>query len=600
MSAYTFRREDAIRFAQERGIRWKERSGELRLMSCPYCGREEGFFSISLRTGAFNCKRASCGAKGNMITLHRDFGFDLGADFAERERPREAWRRLKTPEKPIEPKPAAVAYLEGRGIPEGVTRRYEITTRKDDDKVLVFPFFDETNALSFVKYRRTDFDKSRDRSKEWCEKGTRPILFGMKQCDPAAGPLVLTEGQIDSLSVAAAGIGNAVSVPNGKDGMTWIPHCWEWLRKFPEMIVFGDYERGAMTLLPEMRSRFPGRVRAVRAEHYRGCKDANELLTKHGAEAVRAAVENAKAVLPEQVVPIEEIRDEPEPERQRTGIPELDRVLDGGPAYGYLNVLTGRRGDGKSTFASQLLMRALEDGRNAFVYSGEMRVSDVWKWLARQIAGPGRVIREETADGYERFSLSKFNEEAVRGACRGRAYVYNTERLPDDGASLLDAVESCIRQCGCRFVLIDNLMTAIDAVPGTGTKLERQEQTAKALARLAQRYGALILLVAHKRKTDPRFEGDENDDVLGSSEITNLAGTVLCYERSARVGEERRLVKVTKNRLTGRLCVSGVVTDFDAASKRIFGAGDPPGGESPLLGVQEAFEEVDTEEIPFD
>ena len=600
MSIYRFKREDAFRFAQERRIRWQEYGNELRLKACPYCGKEEGFVAINLNTGAFNCKRATCNAKGNMITLHRDFGFDLGKDIAEYERPRETWRRMKTPEKPIEPKPAAVAYLEKRGIPEEVARRYEITTRKDNDNVLVFPFFDETNVLAYVKYRKTDFDKSRDRSKEWCEKGMRPILFGMKQCDPAAGPLVLTEGQIDSLSVAAAGIGNAVSVPNGKSGMTWIPHCWDWLHRFDSMVVFGDYEHGAMTLLPEMQSRFPGRVLAVREEDYLGCKDANELLTKHGVEAVRAAVKNAKPVLPEQVIPIEEIHDEPEPERQETGIPALDRVLNGGLAYGYLNILTGKRGDGKSTFGSQMLMRALEDGKNAFIYSGEMRVADVWKWLARQIAGPERVIREETAAGYVRFSLSEFNEEAVRNACRGRVYVYNTTRLLTGGTNLLDTVESCIRQSGCRFVLIDNLMTAIDIVPGNDKKLERQESTAKALARLAQQYNALILLVAHKRKTDPKYESDENDDVLGSSEITNLAGTVLSYERSRNIDETQRLVKVTKNRLTGRLCLSGIMTDFDEASKRIYEAGGTPGGDSPLMGWQERFTEDETEESPFD
>ena len=56
--------------------------------------------------------------------------------------------------------------------------------------------------------------RNKDKSKEWCERDCKPILFGMKQCDDAFKQLVITEGQLDSLSVAAAGINNAVSVPN--------------------------------------------------------------------------------------------------------------------------------------------------------------------------------------------------------------------------------------------------------------------------------------------------------------------------------------------------------------------------------------------------
>ena len=601
LTPYVFKPDDARRFTAFVGIKAREKGNELQLSRCPYCGEKEGYFAISLATGAFNCKRASCGAKGNMLTLRKDFGFDLGRDVEDYEKPRMAWKRFKTPEKPIEPKPEALSYLAGRGIPEEVARRYEITVDRRDRTVLVFPFYGEDGALEYVKYRKTGFDPARDRNKEWCAPDMRAILFGMKQCE-GGGRLVLTEGQIDSLSVAAAGIKNAVSVPNGKNGMTWIPHCWDWLHRFDSMVVFGDYERGAMTLLPEMQSRFPGRMLAVRAEDYRGCKDANEILQKHGADAVRFAVEHAEPVMLDQVVRLSDLQEEDgeEPERLPTGFPQLDAVLSGGLAFGYLDILTGKRGDGKSTFGSMILKRALECGCGALIYSGEMRPVDVRKWLDLQIAGPGRIQTQTTASGYERYSVFPYAQDRIRSAYHGLAYIYDGTRVTDEPANLLSIVETYLRQFGCRFALIDNLMTAIDVAPAGGTKFERQETMAKALARLAQQYGAIILLVAHKRKTDPKYESDENDDVLGSSEITNLAGTVLSYERSRTIDETQRLVKVTKNRLTGRLCFQGIVTDFDAASKRIYEAGGSPDGDSPLMGWQETFKEDETEEIPFD
>ena len=170
--------------------------------------------------------------------------------------------------------------------------------------MLVFPFYDEKGRLQFVKYRKTDFDKSKDRNKEWCEANCKPILFGMKQCNEVFDRLIVTEGQLDSLSVAAAGIENAVSVPTGAKGFTWVPYCYNWVSKFSEIIVFGDCEKESITLLDDMIRRFPCMIKHVRLEDYKGCKDANEILQKYGADAVKAAVENAIPVPVDRVLPL--------------------------------------------------------------------------------------------------------------------------------------------------------------------------------------------------------------------------------------------------------------------------------------------------------
>ena len=99
--------------------------------------------------------------------------------------------------------------------------------------------------MQFIKYRKTDFDKNKDNAKEWCERDCKPILFGMKQCVDFKR-LVITEGQLDSLSVATAGIENAVSVPTGAKGFTWLPYCWNWVNKFDELVIFGDFQRGRL------------------------------------------------------------------------------------------------------------------------------------------------------------------------------------------------------------------------------------------------------------------------------------------------------------------------------------------------------------------
>ena len=241
---YEFKKSDVFDFGYFIGAEVKEKGNELFFKRCPQCNGgpsgDKETFSVNLENGAFKCFRSSCGYHGHFVELARDFGFRLEDDSQKKYR--------KLPQKKIETKPKAIEYLESRGISAEVAKRYNITTRKDNDKILVFPFYDDQGVLQFVKYRKTDFDKSRDKNKEWCEAETMPILFGMAQCEDFTR-LVITEGQIDSLSLATCGIKNAVSVPTGALGFTWLANCWDWINKFQEVVVFGDYEKGKITLI---------------------------------------------------------------------------------------------------------------------------------------------------------------------------------------------------------------------------------------------------------------------------------------------------------------------------------------------------------------
>ena len=126
------------------------------------------------------------------------------------------------------------------------------------------------------------FEKGKSKgSKEWTEANSKPILFGMNHCNFDNKTLVITEGQMDSLSCIEAGVENAVSVPLGALGFTWVPNCWDFLCKFDTLVVFGDHEKGHITLLDELEQRFDGIVKHVREDDYLDCKDANELLQKH-------------------------------------------------------------------------------------------------------------------------------------------------------------------------------------------------------------------------------------------------------------------------------------------------------------------------------
>lgn len=612
MSIYQFNSDDAFAFAREQGIKTRIKGEELHLYDCPYChgaGHGDKYtFSINLHTGQFKCLRASCGVTGNMITLSRDFDFSLGSEVDEYYRPRRQFRKFKQSETPIIPKESAIAYLESRGISEEVAKKYEITIQREHENVLVFPFYDEKGRLQFVKYRKTDFDKSKDRNKEWCEANCKPILFGMKQCNETFDRLIITEGQLDSLSVATAGIENAVSVPTGAKGFTWVPYCYSWVAKFEEIVVFGDCDKEQITLLADVARRFPCMIKHVRIEDYKGCKDANEILQKHGADAVKAAVENAIPVPVNRVLPLASVENVNiyELPKLKTGISELDRTLYGGLPFGMVCIIAGKRGDGKSTLGSQIVAYALEQGYKTFSYSGELPNYLYKSWFDFQIAGRHHIIENHTEFGTVNRFITKANQELINAWYMEQAYIYDNRIIEnDEREDLLNSIERAIQQYGIKVVLIDNLMTAmyIDEQKGSD-KYDQQGIFVRNLTKLAIKYDCLILLVAHQRKNS--FTTDANDEISGSGDITNLAGITLSYNRGSKeeiekgylVESQRKLI-IAKNRLFGKINLSGIVLDYDERSKRIFGDGDSLDYEFGWNVDENGFMNVDHAPVPF-
>lgn len=601
--------DDAWRFQRESGIPAVQKGNEIRFDSCPYCrggkNHDKWTFAIYLPTGQFNCLRASCGAKGNMNVLARDFTwFNLRSGANTYKQPKKQYRTFKKMH-PIESKPAAIKTLEARGISADITRKYEITTQTEHENILAMPFRDENGDVPFIKYRKADYNPKIDKNKEWCQAGGKPILFGMYQCNLSNKTLVLTEGQIDSLSVAEVGIENAVSVPTGARGFTWIPHCWEWLQNFNTLVVFGDFENGKMTLLDEMKKRFPGVVKAVRQQDYKGCKDANELLQKYGKEAVKQAVNNAERVAIDRVKEIADIEavDLFSLPKISTGITGIDKVLSGGIYLGQTVILTGKRGDGKSTLGSQILANALDNGKSVFAYSGELPDYFFKRWLDFQIAGQQNVIDRAGEAGSVNYFIPDSKVHKISEWYRGRAYLFDNQSTEDNELEyLLSTIEKAIQQYGIQLVLLDNLMTALDI--GLDIDLYRaQSKFVDKLVKISKNYNVAVILVVHPRKNS--LGADDNDVVSGSSDITNKVDVVMTYKRDKTLPDNERLLTISKNRLTGKLAIGAkaIKLYFDEASKRISDNRDnfrnPYGWEADLNGFMPVAD-MEQMEIPFD
>lgn len=597
---------------------------------CPFCkggkSHEKNKFFISIKTGQYKCQRSGCNAEGNLWTLSKDPNIAYSLPEPERRENRKHTHTFKVSEE--QDQRAAEWVKENRGIPEHVTFRYKLAFGTDKFKniynkdgnrvvakpenVLVWQFTNPSgNKTLWYKFRKTEGNgpKEWSISKDFELNGkayhVEPCLFGMGECDYKESFVIMTEGQFDTLAVASAGYGNVVSVPTGQGGFSWFDNADEssdFLKRFDTLIIFGDREGDKITLLEEMSSRFNGKIKHVRIEDYKDCKDANDILRKYGAEQIRQCIENAEELQIEHLKKMKDVKrvNKSELPRIKTGISDLDKYLLGF-FYGQVITLTGRSGDGKTTLASQFVAHALEQHIPTVIYSGEIPDWMVKEWLVLQLAGPnnleitgrGTDIRLETYQKIEAWE--PFSEDC---------YVYSVDDLDindseDDSISLLKTIKQAILRAGVKFIIIDNLMTAMN-FSDDGDLNKTQSSFMKQLKYIAKTYEVIVLLVAHPKKAPNRKDqAITKEDIAGSSNIGNLSDTIITYSRPSTESEYQRELFVLKNRWNNDKGVGAepICLYFDENSKRI--------AESKMFGWQhewDSFRQIDDDdddEIPF-
>ena len=579
---YVMSEDDLRGFIEYVGAETKDKGKDVFFRYCPKCRssapkNDEWKFSVNRKTGAFGCLRGSCGYHGHFVELCRDFGYKIGLD-AEQQ-----FTQFPQPRERIKPRESALAYLADRGISKEIAERYEVTAYEDRPNILWFPFFNEWGKLVFVKYRNMAFRKGMKGSKEWTESGGQPILFGMKE-STGFDTVVITEGQIDSMSVAEAfkdepDAPNAFcSVPLGMNAFTWVPNCIDWLKRFDTVIVFGDMEHGHMSLLEQITQKVPCRIKAVRTEDYLGEKDANDILRSFGAEAVRKAVRNACERSISNVKDLADVKyiDITKLPKFKTGVWELDKALKGGRCYGQVCLLTGKRGEGKSTFMSNIFADAIDQNIGCFAYSGELPAFQFKAWLNMQLAGNSHMSVRKDEFGDDEYYLDTETDERISEWYRGKAFIYDWQSIEgEETESLLETVQKVVSRRNVKLVCIDNLMTAMDSVDDQSNLYLAQSNFVRQLKDIAMRYDVAIILVAHPRKSgkDDKNSDFDNDIVSGSSNITDRVDIVLNYSRAKEDDSFDSLLQIGKSRLVGTLKLGkdGIPLNYSAKTKRVTG-----------------------------
>jgi twinkle protein len=274
----------------------------------------------------------------------------------------------------------AEQYLNTRKISKE-TMDYCDVQLDSSKKNIVFNFYDTNDVLTLVKYRPSKKLGKKD-TKTWCQKDsdTKPILFNMNRIDPTK-PLLITEGEIDCLSVIESGFLNVVSVPFGAGNFQYITENWDWLDQFDKVIVWSDNDPAGISMRKEICTRIgvyktlfveiPDDLMFIEDRH---CKDANEVLYSYGKSKVLELISNAQEMPIGGVVDLSQV-DDFDIELEPGLYPGLQCIKDVVYKFifGSTIVVTGMRGAGKSTLLNQLFIcEPLHQGYDVFCFSGEL------------------------------------------------------------------------------------------------------------------------------------------------------------------------------------------------------------------------------------
>lgn len=438
---------------------------------------------------------------------------------------------------------AAERWAAGRGISRSTLDRLGVgsgTTSMPkagaSAEVIAFPYRKAGKVVN-VKYRainEKDFKQ---------QDGGLARLWNLDEVLSAKAERVfIFEGEMDALAAVEAGIPaeEVVSVPNGApsqasatpeemDRYRYIDEALqEGLAGCKKFVIATDGDAPGQALRQDL-VRLLGAARCWFVDWPEGVKDANDLLLRHGAEALREHLFEEQQVWP--VVGLYRLSELPEPpplEIWRPGFPEWGSKLAFAPTM--LNIFTGYPGHGKTLCAMQLNFQMCRDyGLRAAFASFETRPKPHHRRNIRQFMFGKREI--ELTDRERKHADDWIDD---------RLFWITHPNAKPTLRWYLDMAEVAIVRHGVRIVQIDPWNKLDSDKPAGMPETEWIGRCLDELLDFAVSFRVLVQVLCHPAKSSDvqsRKLPPTLDDIAGSAHWRNRADLGMSIHRPQTFAE---------------------------------------------------------------
>lgn len=398
-----------------------------------------------------------------------------------------------------------IEYLTQRGIPEAIAREAGVCSgvkffSRSGSKLeaVGFPYRHNDRTIA-IKWRSIT-------GKDFTQDGSAQTLFLADKIQPG-DDVVICEGELDSLSFWTAGI-KAVSIPSGAISeniaddsarLKWLGHHQELIEKAKNVYLAVDMDGPGETTANELARRI-GKLKCWRVRFRHGCKDANDVLLKHGAEALAQAFKDAErwpleglATPSDYLDKVQALYRDGLPRGASTGLPSVDEIFTLNP--GSLVIVTGTPGSGKSQLIDNILINAMiaSDWRVAyasFENPPELHLPKLISLRAGKPFGEGPTPR--IGEGEMLETLAWINE---------RVTFLTNEGVMPTVESLIERFEAAVLRSGVKACVVDPVnFIKLHQKPGGGADTESINDMLAQFKTFAQRAEVTFFLVAHPAK----------------------------------------------------------------------------------------------------
>ena len=204
-----------------------------------------------------------------------------------------------------------------------------------------------------------------------------------------------------------------------------------------------------------------------------------------------------------------------------TGFTELDRAIRK-LFFASLVIVSGSNASGKSSWINSLMLNAIQQGHKCALWSGELRPDVLKTWV--QMVAAGKDFMRQGGGGkywYVPDAISKKIDDWTEG----KFFLYNNDysnRWEQIFSDMKDLVE-----LGVRVFILDNLFSLdIDVFDGDSNR--KQKELINQLTEFKKKNKAIIILVAHPRKTTAFIR---KTDISGTSAIGDAADYIFIMHR---------------------------------------------------------------------
>jgi twinkle protein len=476
--------------------------------------------------------------------------------------------------------------LRKRGINEETCRKYGygVCTGQYEKKVQVAPYFDRETG------KRVVAQKVRFPNKDFTIRGDikQAGLFGQQLCRRGGKMIVVTEGEIDALSVAQVMGLNwpAVSPPNGSSSAKKaLAAELEFLESFDKVVLAFDNDEAGHKALDECLPLFsPGKVATVDLGDR---KDANEFLQADESKQLRDAIWGAQVWRPDGIVNMSEMKDRVRKQLSMGVLypwEGLNKML-----YGFrpqdLITWTAGTGVGKTAVVSELVTHLIEHG----IKVGIIYLEEGIDRAGKRIIGV-KMNKPIHLPGQE-YSDAEFDAawDATLGS--GNLYAYDHFGSLDEDV-LLSRMRYMVKALDCQVVVLDHVSMVVSGMDLDKDERRMLDHIVTSMRQLTQETEATFHIISHLKRVDGKKGHEDGVQVSlahlrGTQAIAQLSDAVIALERNqqAETAEEknRTAVRVLKNRYAGE---TGIATwlQYDPTTGRIRETAEP---------TEETFDDTD-------